>query len=298
MKSDFDNWSDIRVFLAVMRTGSTLAASSELGIAQPTVARRIDALEHVLGLVLFERDTRGFRPTQNAHLLRDEAERMESAALSFAEKASTLRRPRPIRITAFAANLSGRSTDIFNDFSARHPEIEFEFLPGARVFDLMAGEADIALRLAWTQPDPELVCRKVSTAQFTMFCAASYAERHGFPASPQELKDHKILALRHDAITPRIYKWLRQQVPEERIYQKFSEASLRDAAVRTGQGVGLMNVRMAESDVKNGTLIRCFDPPEALNVPHLILISPDAYRRREVRTFVKFFAPRYAAIYK
>ncbi|MBT8425437.1 MAG: LysR family transcriptional regulator, partial [Silicimonas sp.] len=52
MKSEFRNWSDIRVFLAVIREGSTLAASRKLGVAQPTVARRIDALEHETGLIL------------------------------------------------------------------------------------------------------------------------------------------------------------------------------------------------------------------------------------------------------
>ncbi len=37
------NWSDIRVFLAVCRDGSTLAASRRLGLSQPTVARRIES---------------------------------------------------------------------------------------------------------------------------------------------------------------------------------------------------------------------------------------------------------------
>jgi DNA-binding transcriptional LysR family regulator len=62
MKSETWNWSDLRVFLAVLDAGSTLAASKALGMAQPTVARRIDALEHATGLTLFERDTRGRNP--------------------------------------------------------------------------------------------------------------------------------------------------------------------------------------------------------------------------------------------
>jgi DNA-binding transcriptional LysR family regulator len=63
MKSENWNWSDLRVFLAVLDAGSTLAASKALGMAQPTVARRIDALEHATGLTLFERDTRGAQAT-------------------------------------------------------------------------------------------------------------------------------------------------------------------------------------------------------------------------------------------
>jgi hypothetical protein len=56
-----------------------------------------------------------------------------------------------------------------------------------------------------------------------------------------------------------------------------------------------MNVRLAEADEG---LIRCFDPPEELSAQHLMLIAPEAYRRPEVRAFTRFFAPRYAAIFK
>ncbi|NNF92227.1 MAG: LysR family transcriptional regulator, partial [Boseongicola sp.] len=100
MKSEFRNWSDIRVFLAVIREGSTLAASRKLGVAQPTVARRIDALEHETGLILFERDTRGFKPTREARSLIPLAESIEETTRRFATKSRDLAKPRPIRITA------------------------------------------------------------------------------------------------------------------------------------------------------------------------------------------------------
>ena len=67
MQSRFKDWGDVRVFLAVMREGSTLAASRVLGINQTTVARRIDVLENALGLTLFEKTTAGSqRPTASA----------------------------------------------------------------------------------------------------------------------------------------------------------------------------------------------------------------------------------------
>lgn len=34
------------------------------------------------------------------------------------------------------------------------------------------------------------------------------------------------------------------------------------------------------------------------NIHNVMLISPDAYRRPEVKEFTKFFAPRYAAIFR
>ena len=87
MKSELRDWSDVRVFLAVVRAGSTLAASKVLGLAQPTVARRIEALERSLGLFLFERDTRGFQPTPEARALIAHAQSLEAAAIGFSDAA-------------------------------------------------------------------------------------------------------------------------------------------------------------------------------------------------------------------
>ena len=47
------DWDLVRYFLAVARSGSTLTAARELGQSQPTVARRIAALEEAVGASLF-----------------------------------------------------------------------------------------------------------------------------------------------------------------------------------------------------------------------------------------------------
>jgi DNA-binding transcriptional LysR family regulator len=298
MKSCFHNWSDIRVFLAVFRKGSTLAASRELGVAQPTVARRIEALEHVLGLMLFERDNRGFRPTEAARALLPQAEALEAAASELTTNADSLSRPRPIRITAFSANFSPRVTQVFSDFSVLHPEIRFEFLPGVKPLNLSAGEADIALRITMEEPDHDLICRKISTARFTLYGAPAYAKKHGLPRSPEELQGHSFVTFERAGMHLRFREWLLRQVSPEQIVMSFSEIELMDAAIRAGHGLGVMNVKLAEPDEVAGTLIRCFDPPEEMSAQHLMLISPDAYRRPEVKAFTKFFAPRYARIFR
>ena len=118
MKSVFQNWSDIRVFLAVVRAGSTLAASKCLGMAQPTVARRIEVLEHALGLVLFKRNTQGFQPTEDALSLFVEAEAIEAAARVLEKKAERLAsaKSRTIRITAVISAFNPRLSVILEDF--------------------------------------------------------------------------------------------------------------------------------------------------------------------------------------
>ena len=71
-----------------------------------------------------------------------------------------------------------------------------------------------------------------------------------------------------------------------------------DAAIRAGHGLGIVNVKLAELEEKAGTMIRYFEPPEELSSQHLMLISPEAYRRPDVKKFTKFFALCYVAIFK
>lgn len=295
MKNEFRQWSDVRVFLAVVREGSTLAASRKLGIAQPTVARRVEALEHEVGVTLFERDTRGFRPTENALTLVPMAEAIESATSAFAAKAIDLTKTRPIRITAYSSNFSPRVANIFNEFSTLHPEVSFEFLPSVRVLDLAAGEADIALRLTRTTPDQNLICRKISTARFTLYGSRVYAEKRGLPDSPDNLRGHSFVTFERDDVPPAFHEWLLRHVSPDQIVLSFSEMELMYAAIKSGHGLGIINVKLAETDEE---FVRCFDAIEELSSEHIMLVTPEAYRRREVKTFTKFFAPRYAAIFK
>jgi DNA-binding transcriptional LysR family regulator len=295
MKNGFRNWSDVRVFLMVVREGSTLAASRLLGMSQPTVARRIEALENEVGLILFERDTRGFKPTEEARRLYPLAEAIENAVFDFAAETGVLKAVRPIRITGYSGNFSPRMIEILNEFSAMKRNVRFELLPSTKVVDLAGGEADIALRIARNEPDKELICRKISTARWSLFGGRSYAEKYGLPDSPHNLKGHRFVTYEPDDVPTAFHSWLVRHVSPDQIVMSFNEIDLMHAAIRSGRGLGVSNLKLVETDE---TLIRCFDEIEELSVPHMMLVSPEAYRRSEVKAFTKFFAPRYAAIFK
>ncbi|SDC43310.1 LysR family transcriptional regulator [Ruegeria marina] len=295
MKSDLRDWSNLAVFLAVMRQGSTLAAASLLGLSQPTVARRIEVLEHETGLTLFERDTRGFHPTAAARTLLPRAEAVETAINAFSASAREIGLPGTIRVTAFGGNFSARAQEIFSAFSLSHPEVSFEFLPDVRVLDLKAGEADIALRLAINPPDPDLICRRISTAHWGLYGSPAYADRFGLPDSVEALRGHRFIGYRREGVPPRLHDWLTRHVAPDQIVRTYSEVDLAHAAIRAGHGLGLMNLRLVADDP---AYVRCFGPIEELSLPHLLLVSPLAWARPEVKAFVRHFAPRYAALYR
>jgi DNA-binding transcriptional LysR family regulator len=57
------NTRDLEAFLAVVETGSIMAAAARLNLTQPGVTRRVQNLEEQLGAALFERPAKPLRPT-------------------------------------------------------------------------------------------------------------------------------------------------------------------------------------------------------------------------------------------
>ncbi len=60
---------DLRVFFAVMQSGSLTRAASQLRVSHPAVSQVIADLEHTLGVKLFDRSSRGVEPTLYARAL-------------------------------------------------------------------------------------------------------------------------------------------------------------------------------------------------------------------------------------
>jgi DNA-binding transcriptional LysR family regulator len=62
---------DLHVFLTVSQRGSMAQAAAQLGLSQPAVSGVIADLERTLGVPLFERSTRGVKPTMYARAMLD-----------------------------------------------------------------------------------------------------------------------------------------------------------------------------------------------------------------------------------
>ena len=287
MKSGFGNWSDVRVFLAVLRNGSTLAASRELGIAQPTVARRIDALEHALKLTLFERDTRGFRPTANARALVGAAEAAERAMAALERDAATCRRAdaEVIRVTAAGPFLEELVSEVFAEFADTHPGLRYEYFASGDIVDMEAGEADIALRATRQPTGTVTLCRRLPDFTYGIFCTQDYIDRHGCPSGPGDLPHHDIVGYTGPVAASDAYHWLAAQVPDGRFTTRCNNQASACRILKGGNAVGMVSHLVAR---RQGGLVRCFAPPPELATRLWLLISPQAGERRVVRELIDF----------
>ena len=116
-------WSDLRIFLAIARAGTLGAAARALALTQPTMGRRLRALEAAVGHALFQRTPGGFVLTDEGMLLLGHAERMDEQALAIERRLAGQAQQLEgvLRITSsdwFGAHVL---TPVLAEFSLRHP---------------------------------------------------------------------------------------------------------------------------------------------------------------------------------
>lgn len=155
-------WSDLRVFLAVAREGTLGAAARKLGQTQPTMGRRLQALEQAVGHTLFRRTKSGFVLTDEGAAVLSHAERMEEEAHAFQRQLTGQEKllDGMLRITSSDWFAEYVLTPVLAEFSRQHPRVVVELLTDPRFFSLSRREADLAFRI---QPfdEPDIVSRKL-----------------------------------------------------------------------------------------------------------------------------------------
>ena len=163
-------WSDVRVFLAIARAGTLAAAGRALGQTQPTMGRRLTALEEAVGQRLFQRTNDGFLLTDEGAAVMMHAERIEEEMLSFQRRldGKGQRLEGMLRITSsdwFGAHML---TPIVAAYVRSNPHVRIELLTDSRFFSLSRREADVAFRIR-PFDEPDVVSRKLLTMPYGVY---------------------------------------------------------------------------------------------------------------------------------
>lgn len=271
MSTDPD-WALYRTLLAVLEEGSLSAAARKLGLTQPTVARHVDALEAALGADLFVRSQRGLDPTDLAQSLRPHAQIMATTAAALLRTASGTLGTVAGTVRISASDVVG--VELLPPILARlrrdHPALVIELLLSDRVDDLVAREADIAVRM--TEPTQNvLLARRLPSVELGFHAHRDYLERRGTPASMLDLLTHDLIG--YDSETPALRAMTDRLAPLVRQAFAFrADSNLAQlAAIRAGFGIGLCQLGIAQRDP---ALVRVL-PDIALPLPLWIVMHED-----------------------
>lgn len=236
------NWDDVRIFLAVARSGQILAASKRLGLNHATLSRRLTSLEQALKTQLFIRRTNGCELTEEGQLFLGAAERMETEMLNAQANlgrvdtavAGTVRIGAPDGLgVSFLAPRLGRLT-------ARYPDLKIQLVPVPRSFSLSQREADIAITIERPEQG-RLMFSKLTDYSLGLYASKSYLSEYGTPADVETLKRHRRIGYVEDLIFSPSLNYTGEIMRDWDAAFEISSATGQTEAVRSGAGISILH---------------------------------------------------------
>jgi DNA-binding transcriptional LysR family regulator len=197
MKQDFtiDRLKRMGVFARVVELGSMSAAARELDMTASAVSQQVRQLEAEVGLGLLHRSTRRLSTTEAGQAYYEDCAAMLHAAQAAERRLSELRdEPRGELRIAFPVGFSAHIAAAMAPLLRAYPRLLLRLFAEDRRVDLIAERIDLAIR-AGTLADSTLIARRLAEWRHVLVAAASYAQEHGLPQTPEELARHPVLNL-------------------------------------------------------------------------------------------------------
>lgn len=145
------DWDQLRLFLAVARTGSFSGAARHLGVDATTVARRLRSLHEGIGTPLLARtDDGALRLTPLGRIVADHAERMEAEVLGIGDAMGQGTSPAlgSVRLTVVPILANRLIVPHLPGFLAANQGLGVELIADSRNLNITRRDADLALRFA------------------------------------------------------------------------------------------------------------------------------------------------------
>jgi DNA-binding transcriptional LysR family regulator len=189
---------DLALFVRVVERGGFASAAREIGTPTSTVSRAIARLEARTGVRLLHRTTRSMRPTSEG---RELYAGIAPALLTLRGAARSLepatRKPKGrLRVTAPNDLSANFLADVIVAFMERYPLVQLDFALTNQHTNLVDEGFDVAVRAAGHLADSSLVARKLGELEHRLYASPKYLQRHGAPASVDDLQDHACVVFR------------------------------------------------------------------------------------------------------
>ena len=277
------------IFTRVAENGGFTAAARKLGVSVSAVTKAVARLEDDLGTQLFHRTTRQLNTTDYGQEFYERCVQI----LADLEDAEIQLRNRNVtaqgRVRAVVPISFGRVTLVpeLPAFFAQYPAIRLELAFSDSPVDMIAEGYDVAVRTGQIS-DSRLITRLLTRGEQVTAASPSYIEKHGAPATPEDLQNHNCLVGRFGP------DWeFKGDNGHNRIVHVDgnilinSGDALREAAVA---GLGIMQGTMwlVRKDVSQNNLVPLLTDYAIDGAPISVLYMGKRNLPKKVRVFIDF----------
>ena len=290
--TDFkDNKMDttsLRLFVLAAEKLNISAAGRALGMAPAVASGKLAKLESTVGADLLHRSTRKvalslegaeFLPFAREIIAQEDAAK---AALGHGKATVTGR----LRFAAPSSFAQIYIAPLLPDFLERHPGIDLDLRLSDTQFDLIEGSFDLALRKA----------RKLADDRRILCASPGYLEKHGTPSTPEDLRDHQLIAFRDQTARKLIGPAGRTgdfDPKQANCRVTVDDGLSQKIATLAGAGISMNSLWSVHPEISDGSLVQVLPGYQIDNQAALWLVYPSAnVLTAKVRVFIDFLVDR------
>jgi len=199
--------NELAYFVELAKQRNFRKAGIELGVSASALSHALRGFEERFGVRLFNRTTRSVTLTAAGEALYaaitgpfDEIGRAVDVLNQFRD--APMGRVKLSVPTEAATYLVG---PVIATFLERYPDVEIEVSINNHLIDVIDGGFDAGIRYGGTVPEDMVAQRLSRDVRWLVVAAPSYLERHGTPAHPNDLLNHRCIRIRIG--DERIYRW-------------------------------------------------------------------------------------------
>jgi DNA-binding transcriptional LysR family regulator len=286
-----DRIAILQTFVRIVESGSLSAAAAQLDTTQPTISRRLQSLEQMLGVKLIQRTTHTMKLTDDGERCYQHARRLIENWQILEDEVSGARDEPAGVLRVRAPHAFGQDQLIgpLGDYLRRYPQINIEWVLNDRSPDFIPEGIDCAIHVG-AITDPSVVAVLLAEVPRIVVAAPSLLADSGPVKEVQDLKQLPWVALssfyrnevtlsavsngepfRFD-ITPRL--------STDSLY------AVRKAALN-GLGVGMVSSWVVKEDLEEGTLQHVLPNWQAAPLPIYLLYPYARYYPARLRKFIE-----------
>jgi len=290
MKASSD---ELKVFIAVVESGSFSRAADQLQMANSAVSRMVKKLENKLGVTLLTRTTRQLALTlEGEHYFRRVQKLMQE--MSTAENELLERQQTPqgeLRVDAATPVILNLLMPMIKPFRERYPEVRLSLISSESFINLIDRKVDVAIR-AGNLTDSTLRARLLFISYRKLVATPTYLAKYGVPATVADLARHECLGF----VEPlRLNRWPVSDNGRDLYEIKSGMASNSGETIKmlclNDQGIACLSDYMVDAEIAQGTFVEVLAERRMLvEMPFNAVYYSDLGVSQRVRAFIDFLS--------
>lgn len=300
-----DKFSDMAMFVSVVKHQGLAAAGRELGLSPATMTARLQGLEERYGVKLLNRSTRHISLTDSGDLyhnacleILENVKETENLILNGVKEVKG-----SLKISAPKDIGKQHILPILSEFCEQFPDVVPYLYLNDDVSNIAESGIDIVIRYG-ELADSSLISRRLSSSHRVLCASPKYLAKYGTPLTPQDLVNHRCLAMVRS--NEELKTWHFQDTDKKNVItvlpKRFSDDGevVRHWALE-GAGIALKSILDVQDDIDNLRLVTVlngymtnFNTSTSVSSADLnVVYISKKYQPKRIRLFLDFLFDKF-----